>query len=103
MLDSGIDFNHTDLALRWAGIRNALNDGRLSVSKVASAAGVFEARGTSFAAPLVAARLSTFYPRQSNGAVEPAVRKLMAEAVDLGKKGHDPVYGHGLVCAKCGR
>lgn len=60
-------------------------------------------RGTSFAAPLVAARLSTFYPRQSNGAVEASVRKLMAEAVDLGKKGHDPVYGHGLVCGKCGR
>ena len=60
-------------------------------------------RGTSFAAPLVAARLSTFYPRQSSGAVEPAVRKLMAEAVDLGKKGHDPVYGHGLVCGRCGR
>lgn len=60
-------------------------------------------RGTSFAAPLVAARLSTFYPRQSNYAVEPAVRKLIAEAIDLGKKGHDPIYGHGLVCGKCGR
>jgi minor extracellular protease Epr len=60
-------------------------------------------RGTSFAAPLAAARLSTFYPRQSAFAVEPAVRKLMAEAVDLGKKGHDPVYGHGLVCGNCGR
>lgn len=60
-------------------------------------------RGTSFAAPLVAARLSVFYPRQSPGAVEPAVRKLMAEAVDLGKKGYDPVYGHGLVCGTCGR
>lgn len=60
-------------------------------------------RGTSFAAPLVAARLSTFYPRQSPGAVEPAVRQLMAEAVDLGKKGYDPVYGHGLICGTCGR
>lgn len=60
-------------------------------------------RGTSFAAPLVAARLSTFYPRQSPGAVEPAVRQMMAEAVDLGKKGFDPVYGHGLVCGNCGR
>lgn len=60
-------------------------------------------RGTSFAAPLVAARLSTFYPRQSLGAVEPAVRQLMAEAVDLGKKGFDPAYGHGLVCGTCAR
>ena len=60
-------------------------------------------RGTSFAAPLVAAHLSTFYPWQSPDAVEPAVRQLMAEAVDLGKKGYDPVYGHGLVCGNCGR
>lgn len=60
-------------------------------------------RGTSFAAPLVAARLSTFYPRQSPNAVEPAVRKLMAEAIDLGRKGYDPIYGHGLVCGNCGR
>lgn len=60
-------------------------------------------RGTSFAAPLVAARLSTFYPRQLPEAVEPAVRKLMAEAIDLGKKGYDPVYGNGLVCGNCGR
>lgn len=60
-------------------------------------------RGTSFAAPLVAAHLSTFYPRQSPDAVEPAVRKLMVEAIDLGRKGYDPIYGHGLVCGNCGR
>lgn len=60
-------------------------------------------RLTAFAAPLVAARLSTFYPRQSPDAVEAAVRKLMAEAIDLGKKGYDPIYGHGLVCGNCGR
>ncbi len=83
---------HTDFAAPGADIVSAV--GARKKGKV---------RGTSFAAPLVAARLSTFYPRQSNTAVEPAVRKLMAEAVDLGKKGHDPVYGHGLVCGKCGR
>lgn len=60
-------------------------------------------RGTSFAAPLVAARLSVFYPRQSPGAIEPAVRKLMAEAVDLGKTGYDPIFGHGLICGECRR
>ena len=83
---------HTDFAAPGADIVSAL--GAKKTGKV---------RGTSFAAPLVAARLSAFYPRQSNGAVEASVRQLMAEAVDLGKKGHDPVYGHGLVCAKCGR
>ena len=83
---------HTDFAAPGADIFSA-----------ASATKRTRVRGTSFAAPLVAARLSTFYPRQLNNAVEASVRKLMGEAVDLGKKGHDPVYGHGLVCGKCGR
>ncbi len=83
---------HTDFAAPGADIFSAT--GAKQKARV---------RGTSFAAPLVAARLSILYPRQSNTAVEPAVRKLMAEAVDLGKKGHDAVYGHGLVCGKCGR
>ena len=83
---------HTDFAAPGADIFSAT--GAKKKARV---------RGTSFAAPLVAARLSTFYPRQSNNAVEPAVRKLMEEAIDLGKQGHDPVYGHGLVCGKCGR
>lgn len=83
---------HTDFAAPGADIVSAV--GARKKGRV---------RGTSFAAPLVAARLSTFYPRQSNAAVESAVRKLMAEAADLGKKGHDEVYGHGLVCGKCGR
>ena len=83
---------HTDFAAPGADIVSAT--GAKKKARV---------RGTSFAAPLVAARLSSLYARQSNAAVEPAVRKLMAEAVDLGKKGYDPVYGHGLVCGKCGR
>ena len=83
---------HTDFAAPGADIVSAM--GAKKQGRV---------RGTSFAAPLVAARLSNFYPRQSNNAVEAAVRQLMTEAVDLGKKGHDPVYGHGLVCGKCGR
>lgn len=83
---------HTDFAAPGADIFSAT--GATKKARV---------RGTSFAAPLVAARLSTFYPRQSNNAVKPAVRKLMAEAVDLGKNGHDPIYGHGLVCGSCGR
>jgi subtilisin family serine protease len=84
--------SHTDFAAPGADIVSATGPKKKA-----------RVRGTSFAAPLVAARLADFYPRQSNGAVEPSVRKLMAEAVDLGKKGHDPIYGHGLVCGKCGR
>ncbi len=82
--------SHTDFAAPGADIWSALDSARLG-----------KVRGTSFAAPLVAARLSVFYPAQANGAIEAAVRKLMNEAVDLGKKGRDPVYGHGLICGKC--
>lgn len=81
---------HTDFAAPGAGISSALDASRTG-----------KVRGTSFAAPLVAARLSIFYPRQANASVEMAVRKLMNEAVDLGKKGRDPVYGHGLICGNC--
>lgn len=82
--------SHTDFAAPGAGISSALDSTRSG-----------KVRGTSFAAPLVASRLSLFYPAQANASVEAAVRKLMAEAIDLGKKGRDPVYGHGLICGKC--
>ncbi|MCT2558672.1 S8 family serine peptidase [Tsuneonella sp. YG55] len=51
-------------------------------------------RGTSFAAPLVAARIAA-----AGGSNWRA--KLDAEAVDLGRKGPDDTYGRGLVCGKC--
>lgn len=63
--------------------------------------GLVPLRGTSFAAPLVAARLSSHYPRPSLAEITAAVGALVAEAKDLGKKGRDPVYGHGLVCGNC--
>lgn len=63
--------------------------------------GLTQLRGTSFAAPLVAARLSAHYHEARISGIEPAVRALMAEAKDLGKKGTDPVYGNGLVCGSC--
>lgn len=53
-------------------------------------------RGTSFAAPLVAARAAKAL---ASGA---AWRKMLdAEALDLGKKGRDDVYGTGLLCGDC--
>lgn len=53
-------------------------------------------RGTSFAAPLVAARAARALAAPSGwrGALD-------REAVDLGKEGHDDVYGRGLLCADC--
>lgn len=53
-----------------------------------------QVRGTSFAAPLVAGRIA-----MQN--VANPLEALAKEAVDLGKKGPDPVYGRGLVCGKC--
>jgi hypothetical protein len=53
-------------------------------------------RGTSFATPLVAARLA-----RAIGAGRNWRAALDGEAEDLGKKGADPVYGRGLVCGSC--
>lgn len=51
-------------------------------------------RGTSFAAPLAAARIAAAV----GGNWQQAADK---EAVDLGKKGPDNVYGRGLLCGEC--
>ena len=58
----------------------------------------FKARGTSFATPLVAARIARAMARSGDWR-----RTLDAEARDLGPKGPDSTYGRGLVCATCGR
>lgn len=55
--------------------------------------GTVKLRGTSFAAPLVAARLAA-QPK-------PGIALLDREAVDLGKKGPDKLYGRGLICGNC--
>lgn len=55
-------------------------------------------RGTSFAAPLVAARL---YQHGRTANAPAALAALASEARDLGKKGRDPVFGHGLICGEC--
>lgn len=51
-------------------------------------------RGTSFAAPLVAARIAATIGGNWQATLDD-------EAVDLGKKGPDNVYGRGLLCGKC--
>jgi len=54
-------------------------------------------RGTSFAAPLAAARVAAAIESRSGWRAA-----LDAEARDLGKKGPDASYGRGLLCGKCG-
>ncbi|MDF7777163.1 S8 family serine peptidase [Sphingomonas sp. AOB5] len=58
-------------------------------------------RGTSFAAPLVAARLAVIYGSTDLGRYGPAIRQLDGEAQDLGPRGPDKSFGRGLVCGTC--
>lgn len=58
-------------------------------------------RGTSFAAPLVAATLARFYPEASPGTLRSAIARVDATARDAGARGPDPVFGRGIVCEPC--
>jgi len=53
--------------------------------------------GTSFAAPFVSARLAECLGRRDVGRARACIRKMEAEAKDLGAPGRDPVYGYGLL------
>ncbi len=55
------------------------------------------ARGTSFAAPLVAGLLAASLREPDAGAAGLAVAALARSAIDRGAPGRDPVYGHGIV------
>jgi subtilisin family serine protease len=74
---------HLDYAAPGADITGADARGRL-----------VKLRGTSFAAPLAAARIAAAMGDDWKPVVD-------REAVDLGKKGADSVYGRGLLCGKC--
>ncbi len=68
----------------------------------ANAAGAAVAvRGTSFAAPLVAARIAHFHVNADPTAINAAINAANREASDLGKRGPDPRYGRGLLCGGC--
>ena len=54
-------------------------------------------RGTSFAAPIVAGLLAAQLHEPDPAAAEKAIAQLSAEAVDLGSRGVDKIYGNGLV------
>lgn len=67
----------------------------LAVARSGGGYGV--ARGTSFAAPLVAGLLAAELREPDPAAAAAALERLAASAVDLGAPGRDPVYGRGLV------
>lgn len=68
-----------------------------SALAVASGEGYAAARGTSFAAPLVAGLLAARLRSADPAAAARVVADLAREAIDLGAPGRDPVYGEGLV------
>ncbi|MFM9864282.1 MAG: S8 family serine peptidase [Micropepsaceae bacterium] len=53
--------------------------------------------GTSYASPIVAAKLAGSLDTPDVQRAAAAVRALTAEARDLGAPGRDPIYGHGLI------
>jgi hypothetical protein len=59
--------------------------------------GYRELTGTSFAAPLVAARFAMLLAAPDPRAAAEARDVLAREAIDLGKPGRDPVFGYGLL------
>jgi hypothetical protein len=54
-------------------------------------------RGTSFAAPIVAGLLAAQLAEPTPGAAEKVIAQLAQQAVDLGARGIDKVYGNGVV------
>jgi hypothetical protein len=56
-----------------------------------------QVRGTSFAAPIVSGLLATQLLQPDRAVADAAIDKLTEQAVDLGARGPDKIYGSGLV------
>jgi hypothetical protein len=70
------------------------------VTAAGPAGGFVTVRGTSFAAPVVAARLAALLPTPDPAGAKAAIEALGRQAVDLGAPGPDPIYGRGFVDAE---
>lgn len=77
---------HVDFAALGAGLQAA-----------ASPQGRSGVRGTSYAAPQVAAMMAIHLPRADPDALVSVQDTIARAATDLGARGRDPVYGHGWV------
>jgi subtilisin family serine protease len=62
--------------------------------------GFVSVRGTSFAAPIAAGLLARYLAQPDVAGAERAKNMLGRQALDLGGRGHDPLYGRGLVGAE---
>ena len=71
----------------------------LRAADAADSTGYREVRGTSFAAPLVAGLLARTLSEPDPVAGANALAALTSQALDLGPRGRDDIYGAGLVAA----
>jgi hypothetical protein len=69
----------------------------VAVPAIDAKGSVRDATGTSFAAPVIAARLAGQLRKPDSGAAQKAIRALEVQARDLGPRGRDPIYGAGLI------
>jgi subtilisin family serine protease len=69
----------------------------VNIPSIDSRGVVTSATGTSFAAPIVAARLAKLLPRADVAQAQVALGSLEKQARDLGTPGRDGTYGHGLI------
>ncbi len=92
-----------DRALIEAGRALHLDYAAPGADMLASDAGgrAVAVRGTSFAVPLVAGRIAAVYPLPAPPHIPAVLRRIDAEARDLGPRGADSRYGRGLVCGAC--
>ncbi len=69
------------------------------VSAAGLHAGMVSVRGTSFAAPVVAALFAARMSAPDPSSAAAALSALIGRAIDLGPPGRDPIYGYGLLGA----
>ena len=69
----------------------------VDVSGAQAAGGYGRMRGTSFAAPVVAAALARLHQTPGVADAQAAIQHLARQAKDLGPKGRDKTFGYGLV------
>jgi subtilisin family serine protease len=78
--------NHVDFAAPGADMAAAGLDAEFAL-----------VRGTSFAAPITAGLLARQLTEIDHARADAVVTALISQAIDLGPKGPDKVYGNGLV------
>jgi Subtilase family len=96
---TAVDARHKVLleACRGKHVRLAAPGADIPAALAGSPESYGAVRGTSFAAPIVAGMLAVLLHDPDAASAERAIATLIAQAVDLGSRGRDDIYGAGLV------